>query len=137
MARRDNEYWQVLRKDKRSNIAASLGLIAALFSTMSVVGTAVPGPLPEARGNPLYWLLMLPMVYWVTELTSFTPRSVRMWTPALVVACVASAVAAVVVARDEPGWTVQGGLCVVTVLASIASRWLYRGSLLDREGPAR
>ena len=137
MKRRDNPYWQRLRKDRRSNAAALLAALAALVGTLTVISLTVGGTPYESRANLLYWLLMVPMLWWVTGLTSFEPRHVRLWKPALAIACIASAVAAFVAMRAAGTWTAQTVACAVTVLAAAASLLLHRGSLVQREGPAR
>lgn len=137
MRRRDNAYWQRLRKDRRSNAAAICAAIAALAATMTVISMTVQGGVAESRANPLYWLLMLPAMWWLTGLTSFEPRAVRLWKPALAVATGASVVAAALAMRAAETWTGQTVACTVTPIAAAASLLLYRGSLVQREGPAR
>lgn len=137
MKRRDNDYWQRLRKDTRSNAAALLAALAALAGTLTVISLTVSGTHYELRANPLYWLLLAPMLWWVTGLTSFEPRHVRLWKPALAVACGASVIAAVIAMRAEGSWTGQTVACAVTLIAAAASLLLHRGSLVQREGPAR
>ncbi len=137
MRRRDNDYWQRLRKDRRSNAAAICGAIAALAATMTVISVTVDGGVAESRANPLYWLLMLPMAWWVTGLTSFEPRAVRAWKPALATACAVGLMAAALTMRAADNWTAQTVACAVTLIAATASLLLYRGSLVQREGPAR
>ncbi len=137
MPRRDPAYWQRLRRDRRSNIAAGLGVLAALAATLSVVALAVPGPQSVARGNPLYWLLMLPMAWWGSGLARFEARPVRWWKPVLALSCLLSCgTLAMVLARGEDS-TAQAIACGVTLLAAGASLWLLRGSLVALEGPAR
>ena len=137
MRRRDNDYWQRLRKDRRSNAAAIVAALAVLAATMIVISVTVDASVAESRANPLYWLLMLPGIWWGTGLMSFEPRAVRLWKPALAVACGASAIAAFVAMRAAGTWTGQTVACGVTVLAVAASLFLHRGSLVQREGPAR
>ena len=137
MKRRDNAYWQRLRKDTRSNAAALLAALAALAGTLTVISLTIGGTHYESRASPLYWLLMAPMLWWVTGLTSFEARHVRLWKPALALACAISVTAAYVAIRAEGTWTAQTVACAVTLLAAAASLFLYRGSLVQREGPAR
>lgn len=137
MIRRDQAYWQRLRKDLPSNVAAGLAAIAVLAATLSVVGTGVSGSHFRARGNPLYWILMLPMMWWVSGLTTFAPRYVRSLKLALGLACAASVVSAIVSMPDGATFTVQTAACVVTIVAAGASLLVYRRSLVRREGPAR
>jgi hypothetical protein len=137
MRRRDDTYWQRLRNDRRSNAAAIGAAIAALAATMTVISVTVQGGVTESRANPLYWLLMLPMVWWVNGLTSFEPRAVRLWKPALAIASGTSSIAALLAIRAAGTWTGQTVACTVTLIAAAASLILLRGSLVECEGPAR
>ncbi|WP_420139366.1 hypothetical protein [Sphingomonas sp.] len=80
---------------------------------------------------------MAPMVWWVSGLSRFEARSVRLWRLALVIASIASVAAAAVAMHRAGTWTGQTIACAVTLVAAIASLLSYRGSLVDREGPAR
>ena len=135
--RRDNAYWQRLRKDRRSNAAVLLAAFAVLAATITVISVAVGGTQYQARANPLYWLLMVPMLWWVIGLAAFEARHVRLWRPALGLACGVSVVTAIVTMRAAGSWTGQTVACAVTVAAAAASLLAYRGSLVEREGPAR
>ncbi len=137
MKRRDNAYWQRLRRDKRSNAAALLAALAALAGTLTVISLSIGGTHYDSRANPLYWVLMVPMIWWVTGLTSFEPRHVRLWRPGLALACTTSLIATAVAMRAAGTWTGQTVACAVTLIAAAASLFLYHGSLVQREGPAR
>lgn len=137
MVRRDNAYWQRLRKDRRSNVAVLLAVVAVLAATTSLISATVGGTQYQARANPLYWLLMAPMVWWVIGVSGFEARYVRLWIPALVLASGLSIVVAAVAMHAVGSWTVQTVACAVTLAAATASLLVYRGSLLQREGPAR
>ena len=104
---------------------------------MNVISLMIGGTHDKSRANPLYWLLMMPMLWLVTGLTSFEARHVRLWKPALALACIASAIAAFVAMQAAGTWTGQTVACAVTPLAAAASLFLHRGSLVQREGPAR
>ena len=135
--RRDNAYWQRLRKDRRSNAAVLLAALACLTATISLISITVGGTHYRSRTNPLYWTLMLPMVWWVIGLTGFEARYVRMWMPVLVLASGVSIVVASVSMYAVGSWTGQTIACAVTLAAAAASLLTYRGSLVEREGPAR
>jgi hypothetical protein len=137
MVRRDLAYWQRLRRDRPSNVAAGLAAVAALVATVSVIGTLVGGPQFEARSNPLYWLCMLPMVWWVSGLTTFAPRYVRCWGLALLLACAAGGISLVIAVWRGEDWPMAAGAWILTLATATGSRVLYRRSLLAREGPAR
>ena len=135
--RRDIAYWQRLRKDRRSNAAALLAALTCLTATISLISLTVGGTHYQSRGNPLYWLMMAPMLWWVIGLAGFEARYVRLWIPALVLASGVSIVAAAVAMHAAGSWTEQTIACAVTLAAAVASLLTYRGSLVDREGPAR
>ena len=137
MIRRDRDYWQRLRKDVPSNVAGGLAAVAVLVATLCVVGTGVSGTHGQARGTLLYWLLILPMAWWISGLTTFSPLYVRSWKPVLALACVAGIACAVVSMRGGIGWTVQAFGGIATVVAAASSLLVYRHSLIAREGPAR
>ncbi|RYI35906.1 MAG: hypothetical protein EON48_00530 [Acetobacteraceae bacterium] len=113
-----------------SNVAAGLAAIAALAATVSVIDTLVGGSQFEAWGNPLYWLCMLPMVWWVSGLTTFAPRYICCWGLAMLLACAASGISLVIVVWRTGAW-------ILTLATATCSRVLYRRSLLAREGPTR
>jgi hypothetical protein len=133
--RRDHEYWQRLRKDLRSNWAAGLAAIAALAATVSLIAVLVKGTHYQARGNPLYWVLMLPGAWWVNRLAAFEPRAVRWWRPFLLLSVVVAAAALIATARADRRPAAVAFF--ITLLAAGASLGLRRNSLVEREGPAR
>ncbi|WP_260597053.1 hypothetical protein [Sphingomonas endolithica] len=137
MIRRDPIYWQRLRKDRRSGIAGILTAIALVAATVSVSMILVSGSQYEARANPLYWALMLPMAWWVNGLTAFEPFYVRSWKAVLALACLASGASLAIDIWHDDDWTVSAVNAAVTVVSAIASMIAYRGSLVAREGPAR
>jgi hypothetical protein len=134
--RRDQDYWQRLRKDRRSNWAAGFAGLATIAATVSLIGLLVEGSQYQARGNPLYWALMLPVVWWLSELGGFEQRAVRWWRPILLLSVVIAAIALVVaVARAD--WAPEAVGFAITLLGAATSLSLLRGSLVAREGPAR
>lgn len=137
MIHKDPAYWQRLRKDRRSNIAGVLAAVAVLTGTVSVTMTLVNGSQYEARGNPLYWVLLLPMAWWVSGLSTFESRYVRSWKPVLAIACLAAAASLAIDMQRDEDWTVSAVSVAITVISAVASLVVYTGSLVAREGPAR
>lgn len=134
--RQDQEYWQRLRKDRRSNWAAGLAAIAAIAATVSLIGLLVDGSQYQARANPLYWLLMLPVVWWVGGLGGFRANRVRLWKPVLALSVIVATLA-VVVAAGRGDWGPEAAGLAITLASAGASLFLLRDSLVAREGPAR
>lgn len=134
--RRDKDYWQRLRKDPRSNWAAGMAALAAIAASVMLIGLLVEGSQYQARGNPLYWILMLPAVWWSTGLARFEPRPVRWWKPALLL-CVAIAGAVLALAIDSGDGTPEAIGFALTLIGAVSSMVLLRDSLVAREGPAR
>jgi hypothetical protein len=135
--RRDRDYWARLRKDGRSNWSAGLATVAALMAVVTLVLTFLPGAPTHVRFNPLYWLALLPVAWWGGNLTAFKASAVRWMRPISIAAIPIGMVAtALAFARGER-WQVPLGLATVACVAAVASLILYRGSLLEREGPAR
>jgi len=135
--RSDAEYWGRLRRDRRSNAAAILAALAALFGTLGVIFALLDGPHHAPRAGLLSWLLMLPMAWWVGDLTRFTARAVRLWTPAMLLSVGGAGLGlAFALIRGDALLVplLDLGLAVPAALASLALR---RGSLVEREGPAR
>ncbi len=137
MARADRDYWAKLRVDPRSQWSAGLAILVGLALTLSVIGLLVDGSQIESRGNPLYWFLMAPLVWWGSELMGFEARAVMIMPVVTWLAPLGSAIClAIAMGRGEQ-WNVWLISLVVCLCTSIASRIVFRGSLLQREGPSR
>ena len=137
MIRRDGDYWQRLRKDRRSNAAVLLTALAALISAVSMTMVVVPGTHYAARGNPLYWLILVPVAWWVNSLAAFEPGAVRSWNAVLALVCVsggACLVLAILAGQDVPLNVIA---FAATLAAATGSVIVRRGSMVAREGPAR
>ena len=136
MMRRDKDYWQRLRKDPRSNWAAGMAALAAIVASVMLIGLLMEGSQYRARTNPLYWILMLPAVWWSTGLARFEPRPVRWWKPALLL-CVVIAGAVLALAIDSGDGMPEAIGFALTLIGAVSSMVLLRDSLVAREGPAR
>jgi hypothetical protein len=137
LRRTDAQYWQRLRRDRRSNAAVILAALAALFGTLGVITALVDGPHHAPRAGLLSGLLMLPMGWWVGDLTRFTARAIRLWTSALLLSIAGAGLGlAFALMRGDTLLVplLNIGLAVPAALASLVLR---RGSLVEREGPAR
>lgn len=134
--RRDKDYWQRLRKDPRSNWAAGMAALAAIAASVMLIGLLVEGSQYQARTSPLYWILMLPAVWWSTGLARFEPRPVRWWKPALLL-CVVIAGAVLALAIDSGDGMPEAIGFALTLIGAVSSMVLLRNSLVAREGPAQ
>ncbi|TXN43107.1 hypothetical protein FV228_22000 [Methylobacterium sp. WL18] len=137
MIRRDPAYWQRLRKDRPSNVAAGLALVAGLAATVSVIGCLVPGPHGAARAQPLYWLSMLPLVWWANSLVRFEPRAVPCWCSTLALDCFGAGAGLAAALWRAEDWSLPALGFAVTLASAGASLVVHRDSLVAREGPAR
>ncbi len=137
MKRTDQAYWQRLRKDRRSNIAAGLNAVSALVATMAFIGLRIPGSQADARADPLYWVILLPFGWWGSSLGAFEAWTVRLFWPSLAAWPLIAASALAGAWRQGEDLTLWAGSLAVSVACSIGAALLYRGSLLQREGPAR
>lgn len=135
--RRDPVYWQRLRKDVRSNVAAGLAALAALLATVSVISLAAPGTHYQARGSVAYWLLMLPLAWWVAGLATFAPFYVRSWRPVMLLAVLAAGGSLLYAITRGGEWGIWAIGFGIVVSAAAGSLLTLRGSLVGREGPAR
>ena len=136
-ATRDPVYWQRLRRDKASGLAALLAIGACGVALVALIELLLPGSQASHRGNPLYWGLLLPFGWWGVELVNYTPRT--SWTlvpalgigPAIALAC---ALASLSLGSDSASWIGAFGL---SALFGVLGGVFYRRSMLRREGPAR
>ena len=137
MIRRDQDYWQRLRKDHRSNAAVLLAGLATMVAAVSMTMVIVPGTHYGTRANPLYWLILVPVAWWVSSLAAFEPGAVRSWRTVLIVVGIAATacLAMAITSGQDVMLTVIAFL--VTMTSAAGSLFLRRGSLVAREGPAR
>ena len=137
MSRRDQAYWQRLRKDRRSNLAVIFGIVAGLVSLVALIGLLIPGSQAASRGSPLYWALLIPFAWWGSSLGGFEPRAMRLFTPSLLLWPFVAAASLAKAWSDGEGSTAWVIALIACSACSIGAAWLYRGSVLQREGPAR
>lgn len=128
---------QRLRRDVPTGMAAFLCLFALLLPTIGVVTLLVDGPQIEARGNPLYWLILAVPALWAWRMMDYTPGILRTIRPLLFAApFIAGVVLAAASTRTDamtPYWVMLALTCGFTLAGGI----LYDRSLLAREGAGR
>lgn len=137
MIRTDNAYWQRLRKDRPSSLAAGMTVLCILPAIVGLIMILVPGTHIESRGNPIYWALMLPMVWWGSSLAYFEPKTAWTVRPALVLGPLVCAGNALWEHRQGTDLTINIVVLVLSVVCAIVGEIAYRRSMLKLEGPAR
>ena len=135
--RRDRDYWARLRKDARSNAATGLAIVAAIVAVVALQPSLFPGAPTRVRLDPLYWLLLLPIAWWGAGLAAFEPGPVRLMRTVTIAAPPIAAGATLLAWFRGADWAIPFALAAISFGTAIVSRLLYRGSLLEREGPAR
>ena len=137
MPRQDHAYWQRLRVDKRSAVAASFSAVAAVCTVvnflMVTIGMASQA---ESRSDPVYWLVMLRLVWWVVQIGNYEPVVVRWWNVALLIICLMNVVALLVLYHRGDLGIVTICFAAIAITSAVASMIAYRGSLVAREGPS-
>lgn len=136
MARTDQAYWQRLRRDGPSSWAAGLAIVAAIAATLAAIGLLVGGA-GVGRGNPLYWVLLAPLVWWASGMLGFEPRPTRLLPAVTAIAPVLAALCLALALAQERDLTPFAIAFAVALAAALGSRWAWTRSLLRREGPAR
>ena len=134
---RDPLYWQRLRRDKASGLAALFATGACGTALVELIELLLPGSQASHRGNPLYWGLLLPFGWWGVELVNYAPRTSWTLRPALWAGPLIALVCAVIslsLGGDSTPWS---GASVLSVLFGSLGAVFYRRSVLRREGPAR
>jgi hypothetical protein len=123
-----------LQQDIPTGIAAFLAFLALLLPTVGVVTLLVQGPQIEARGNPLYWLILSIPAIWAWRMMDYSPGVLRTIRLILFAApLIAGGVLAAAWMRDTgmtPDWIMLALTCVLTLTGGL----LYERSLLAREG---
>jgi len=125
-----------LRRDKVTAFAIFSCMLALGLSAVGLVTLFVDRPQVEARGNPLYWLILLVPASWVWWVQDYSPRALRTVRPLLFAApFIAGGVLAVASqVRDDgmtPYWVMLALVCLLTLTGGV----LYDSSVLAREGP--
>jgi hypothetical protein len=137
MIRRDPEYWQRLRKDRRSGIAVLLTAVAAVVAAVALTMVAIPGTQWEARASPIYWVILIPVAWWINGLAAYEPWAVRSWKPALATLCVIHAICLTLAILATQNVMLTAAGFALTMAFAAAALATHRGSLVACEGPAR
>ncbi len=130
----EDSYRRRLQRDVPTGIAAFLCLIALLLPTIGATTLLVEGPHLQARGHPLYWLLLGLPAIWSWRMMDYTPGALRTIRPTLFATpflAAAVLIAAHVAGRDMAAYRV---MFLSTVMVCTVGGFLYDRSLLAREG---
>jgi hypothetical protein len=130
-------YWARLRKDRPSNWATGLAVVAALAAVLAILGLAVPGAQAESRANPLYWVILLPLAWWGSGVAAFEPRPVRLLAVVTYAAPIVAITCLIIAIAQDRGWLIWLAAVVISIAAAIGSRRAYSRSLLKLEGASR
>ena len=134
---RDHVYWQRLRRDKASGLAALLAIGACGVALVALIELLLPGSQASHRGNPLYWGVLLPFGWWGVELVNYTPRAAWTLVPALGIGPAVALACAALSLLSGSNSTLWVGAFGLSVLFGVLGAMFYRRSMLRREGPAR
>lgn len=78
--------YDYLKRDVPTTVALLAGVAAAAMPVLSTTYIMVPHGYIASRSDPLYWLIMLPVAFWVWGITSFDPWAIRILVPVLILA---------------------------------------------------
>ncbi len=114
--------YDYLKRDVPTTVALLAGVLAALMPVLSLTYLLVPHGHIAARENPLYWLIMLPVLFWGWGITSFDPWAIRALVPVLIIAPVADVLIAMfsgMSGGDQTGMWVLAGLSITFSIVGI------------------
>lgn len=112
-------------------------ILAVPAAVLALPGLVIAGGQAEARANPVYWLILIPVAWLAGDLSGFGARQVRLMMPAIIVApLLAIGCLTMAYARGDTItlWIVATAMSIITALAC---RLYYNKGLLRCEGPDR
>ena len=130
-------YWQRLRKDGASNLASGALILAAIATTLAALDVLLAPSRNTDRSNPLYWAILLPVIWWATALWSFSPWAARTMRPTAIMIPLISGVIFLVVVQSGGAFMLTLVALLVAVAGSGTCLLSLPRSLLQREGPDR
>lgn len=130
-------YWQRLRKDGASNLASGALILAAIATTLAALDVLLAPSRNTDRSNPLYWAILLPVIWWATALSSFSPWAARTMRPTAIMIPLISGVIFLVVVQSGGAFMLTLVALLVAVAGSGTCLLSLPRSLLQREGPDR
>lgn len=130
-------YWQRLRKDGASNLAGGALILAAIAATLEILDVLLAPSRGTDRTNPLYWALLLPVAWWGTAISSFSPWAARTMRPAAIVIPLVCVVVLLFVIQSGGALALTLVALLIAVAGSGICLLSLPRSLLQREGPDR
>jgi len=122
---------QPLKRDRRAAVVVLSAIAAMLLAAVAVVLVLTGGT--QGRGTALYWLVMLPLAYWATQLAAYAPTALRWLRATTWLAPFLSGAALGLSLRFAPPATAACGvLFAACAVATAISLFAFRGSLLER-----
>ena len=111
--------YDYLKRDVPTTVALLAGLAAAAMPVLAATYIMVPHGYVASRGNPLYWLIMLPVVYWAWGIMSFDPWAVRLLAPLLLIAPITDVLIAVFSGMSGGDQTALWVLASLSIIFSV------------------
>lgn len=133
----DTAYWERLRKDASSSWSVGLAFLCVLPAVVGLIANGVGGTHLEAKGSPIYWMLMLPLVWWVTSIGYYEPKTAWTIRPAFVLGPLVCGVNTLWAHSLGTDVTISVVVLIFSVVCAVAGEIVYRRSMLKLEGPAR
>lgn len=134
MSRATDPRWQQLRRDKRSGLATFLTGFALVPVAVGLIMLSVPGAQSEARENPLYWLLPLPLIWWAMKIARYERSALQFIRHTQIASpLLAAGLVGVAAIRGESA-TPFAIATLITFVCAAAGWILYSDSMLQREG---
>lgn len=116
----------VLRRDRPANYAVLCGVGSGIGLTVAAISLAAPSGNP-GRGDPFYWVLMLPVALWAWSAVDFRPWALRLLP--VILAGVPLIAATLALALPAPAHADVVTLWIVAALGVVLglAGWRWRG----------
>jgi hypothetical protein len=137
MTRRQSPQWQALRRDVPTFIASAavyLASVCVIVAFLGLVETSASSPM----GQPLFWVLAVPLTIWALALGGYGPRAVAILRSLMIVdAPAVLVILALAYVRGGADRTLFVVTTILTIALTAAGVWFYSQSVLRRDGPLR
>jgi len=136
-ARRQPPEWQRLRTDVPTFIASACVYLASVCVIVALLGLVAPDT-GFPMGQPLFWVLAVPLTFWAVSLGSYGPVSVAVFCSLMIADAPASLIIlGLAFAKGVSGIGLFVGAAVATVILVGAAAFFYGRSVLRAQGPFR